>query len=486
MTLEELIKSLRARQDAKLEERGKQDKVITDLRAALSADGQTRDPNEDEAKQLRAAQDAKASIDTELGVLAERIGELEDEQKRDEAAAKLVRDGHRAPATITREQRTYTRETGRDGVSFFRDSYAQQMYGDVGAAQRLQRHAQEIRAHGEMTQRATTTSSFAGLVVPQYLVELAALALRNGRPLANVCQHLELPSQGMSFVIPRGTTGAATAVQASENSSAQSTDEVWANLTVPVVTIAGQQDVSRQSLERGEPGLDELIYLDLAGAYAANLDSQVANGSGSSGQALGILNTASINAATAFGAAVSPTNFSLKMAGQVQAIGAAGSILTPRVVAMHPRRWGWLSAQVDSQGRPIAIANPAGPFNAAAVFGTPGAQSADGSAISLDAQFVGVLWNGLPVLTDANLPTNVGTNSEDVVLVLDNRQLLLWEDGDGAPNQLRFEQTLGNQLTVKVVVYNYVAFTAGRYPQAVGKIGGLDATGGQGLIAPTF
>ena len=44
--------------------------------------------------------------------------------------------------------------------------------------------------------------------------------------------------------------------------------------------------------------------------------------------------------------------------------------------------------------------------------------------------------------------------------MFDNSQALLWEESQ-APRQLRFEQTLGNQLTVKVVAYGYAAFTAG-------------------------
>jgi two-component sensor histidine kinase len=89
------------------------------------------------------------------------------------------------------------------------------------------------------------------------------------------------------------------------------------------------------------------------------------------------------------------------------------------------------------------------------------------------------------VITDANLPTSVGTGPEDVVIVARRADLLLWEDGDGTPTELRFEQTLGTQLTVELVAYGYAAFTAGRYPTAVGTIGG-NATIGNGLVAPTF
>ena len=69
--------------------------------------------------------------------------------------------------------------------------------------------------------------------------------------------------------------------------------------------------------------------------------------------------------------------------------------------------------------------------------------------------------------------------------VVNTDHQLLWENGGGMPTQLRFDQTLGNQLTVKLVAYGYFAFTAGRYPTATSLIGGNSA-GGFGQIAPVF
>ena len=405
------------------------------------------------------------------------------EKAAGETFEQIERSGGRMSVT---EKRNYVRGGPN---SFFGDAFNASVGGDYDARQRIERHSAEVRVHGEMPageEHATTTTSYAGLVVPQYLVDYAALVLRNGRPLANAITKLPLPSQGTTFQVPRGTTGASEAIQATENASVSSTDEVWANVTLTMATIAGQQDVSRQSIERGTPGIDELIYTDLAGAYAAQLDSQIISGSGASGQLLGILNTASINAATLFGAAPTAANFTSKLAGQIAAIAGAGTAIQPRIIVMHPRRWGWLQSLSDSTGRPLAVAQPMGPFNAAGLIALPGGYSGDGPSIGGPTQFVGMLANGLPVLTDANIPITVGTNSEDVVLVLDTQQILLWEDGDGMPRRPRFEQTLGNQLTVKLVAYGYSAFTAGRYPAAVGKIGGLDSTATFGLVAPTF
>jgi hypothetical protein len=316
---------------------------------------------------------------------------------------------------------------------------------------------------------------------------MAAAIIRTGRAVANTVASLPLPEQGMSLIIPRGTTGAAVSSQATENSALQNTDEVWANLTVPVATIGGQQDVSRQSLERGMPGIDQIVYADLARAYHAELDRQVIAGSGASGQMLGFLNTASIAAATAFGAAPTGANVNRKIAGLVATIAGAGVGIDPGMIAMNPRRWGFLSAEVDTTGRPLlGIDGQGGAMNAMGINQQPGSYSAGNNPDDpRPVRTVGSV-QGLPVVTDANLPTNVGTNLEDVVLVYDPDIALLWEDGDGQPRQLRFEQTLGQNLTTKLVIYGYAAFTAGRYPQAVGKAGGLDTVAGQGLVAPTF
>jgi HK97 family phage major capsid protein len=252
---------------------------------------------------------------------------------------------------------------------------------------------------------------------------------------------------------------------------------VWANLTIPVVTVAGQQDISRQSLERGTPGIDEIIFMDIAGAYGVAVDQQVISGTGTSGQALGILATSGVNQATAFGAAATAATFYSKTAGQVNAVETT-RFLAPDIIWMHPRRWNWMLTQYDTQGRPLVVplqnsqsVNALGSFT----------DHVDTPAASVSGIFL-----GLPVVTDASIPTAVGTGPEDQVIVARREDLMLWENGDGMPQRLTFEQTLGNQLTVKLVAYNYIAFTAGRYPTAVGIVGGNAGTAGFGLAAPLF
>lgn len=473
MTIAQRIKQLQEQLRAKKAEHDAKADHLNTLRSAETPD----------TAQIEVLNTERAKIAADIEALGSQIETLRTEDERDAAIDALAnkalgsveerdRPAYDKATRVTSEARTYTKETSRQGVSFFSDSYRSQYSNDIKARQRLERHLVEVEREGELSERAQTTGGSSSLVIPQYLVDQAALVARAGRPVANAITSQPLPAEGMSIVVPRGTTGAGVASQATENTAVQNTDEVWTNLTVPIVTVAGQQDVSRQLVERGSVGVDAIIYADLAGAYAAELDRQVVDGSGASNQMLGILQTSGTNQASAFTAAATAQTFWTKFAGGKAGI-ASNRFMPADLAFMHPNRWAWLEQLLDSQNRPLVVPNANGPTNTFGVYEKPEYGTV-----------VGTLQT-LPVITDANVPTAVGSGPEDVVGIVRKSDLLLWEDGDGMPRELRFEQTLGNQLTVKLVVYGYAAFTAGRYPTAVSKVGGNSAAG-FGLTAPTF
>jgi HK97 family phage major capsid protein len=471
-TYEQLAANARARIDTLTAQRQVHADTILRIRAAC--DDETRDPNEAEAEQVRAAATGRDELDEQIEDLRQRAEEYDREGRHAvQAAARARQEG--APdgdVRVTSEPDIYNPGNAREGRSLIRDMYAS-MEGDDDARDRVRQHRTAMQALRGADQRAATTSSFAGIIPPQYLVDLAALAAVQGRPLANTVNRLPLPAEGMSLVIPRETTTTAEGIQTAENTVVATQDEVWTNLTVPVVTIAGHAPISRQAIERGMPGMDQLIFADLAAQYAKQLDSQVIAGTGSSGQMFGILNTSGVVVGTAFGAAVTATTFLTKIAGAINQVETT-RFLPPDVIYMHPRRWNWLTQTVDSQSRPLVTPVAQGPMNALGTFEapqSPNSQTPQGYIL------------GLPVITDPNLPTSQGTGPEDVVFVARRADLLLWEND--SPNQLRFDQTLGTQLTVELVLYNYAAFTAGRYPTAVAQVGG-NAGAGFGLITPTF
>jgi len=135
---------------------------------------------------------------------------------------------------------------------------------------------------------------------------------------------------------------------------------------------------------------------------------------------------------------------------------------------MHPRRAAWLAAAVDGQSRPLVLPQTNVPQNAmghgpVAGYGLNGLQVA-----------------GIPVVADANVKTNTGAGSnQDSVFVVRRADMLLFESA-GAPQMVRMDQTLGGQLTVKMVAFQYAAAVFGRYPAAISQVMGT------GLVTPTF
>jgi len=416
----------------------------------------------DEARDLTESEDTNLKdLKTRADVLDVRIAELREIQVANLEAAKLraeVSATDDAPeeraagrVTITDEPLTYGEHSGQ---SFFKDLYRSQFNHDPASQARIARHSAEM----DIEHRDVGTGAFAGLVVPQYLLSEAAALVRAGRVTANLCNSLPLEDSGMTLNISRVTTGSATAIQATENSAVQETNMDDTLLTIDVRTIAGQQDVSRQAIERGS-GVDSLVMNDLAAAYAANLDLQVLNGTGSSGQHLGILNTTGIGSQTYTAATATIAGLWPKLIATIGDIGS-NRYLPCDALIFAPRRWSWIIAQLDGNSRPLVLPAASGPTNAMGV--------GDAAGVEAVGQIAGV-----PCFTDGNMPTNLGTGTdEDRIIAIRRADQLLWEQSNGAPALLRMEQTTGGSLTVKMVVYAYSGFTAGRYPTAVSVLGG--------------
>ena len=363
-------------------------------------------------------------------------------------------------AVVTREARTYTPEAT---VSFVKDAYNAQVKGDYAAQERLARHTREE----SIERRDVDTSNFAGLVVPQYLIGLAAPYARAGRPTADFATNkIALPASGETLNISRMTTGTSTAVQETQNTQVSETDADDTILAIPVRTIAGQQDLSKQSIDRGT-GIDTFVIADLVRSWHTTLDAQVLNGTGSNGQMKGIRLSGG-NAVTY--TATTPTTALLysKLADAYQQV-ESNVFMAPTHWIMHPRRLAAILASSDTTGRPLAVPSANGAMNTvAAGAGLPGYGNSGWTIL------------GLPVVTDANVGTTYGaaTNQDEIYCVA-APEMHLWEQS-GSPFTLSFEATSPGSLTVKTVVYGYSAFSAERYAKAASIISGT------GLVAPTF
>jgi HK97 family phage major capsid protein len=424
----------------------------------------------DEERDLTETEDASLKdLATRATELDTRISELRAVQVANLEAAKLRAEVNATDDTetravgnvvVTNEPLTYAEENR--SVSFFQDLYNSQYNGDIDASDRIRRHRQEMAVE----HRDGSTANYAGLVVPQYLTELAAELSRAGRPFADQCTSLPLPDAGMTINISRVTTGSSAAMQASENAAVSETDIDDTLLTADVRTIASGQQVSRQAVERGT-GIDALIAADMMGAVATVLEDQVLNGSGSSGNMLGLSNISGINSVTYTDGSPTGAELYSKIVDGIQQINSnrfAGADL----IVMHPRRLAFLQSETDSSGRPLVVPTQNVPQNALGT-GPVAGYGVTGASIA-----------GLPVVTSGKISTGAGSGgNEDVIFIVRRGDMLLFEDA-GQPAMVRMDQTAGLNLTVTLVAYQYACFIGGRYPASVSMISGT------GLVAPSF
>lgn len=439
-----------------------------------TATTEKRDLTPDEFGTVQARNADVKTIDSQ-------IAELQTLQVRSaEASAERQRHDRAIGSTVqvTRNEATY-RPDGNH--SFLRDVYGATKAGDMEAAERLRRNnaegfdrerrawdeargkatAEDLQS-GELRDGTTGSTSMGSFIPPVWLVEELAAKPRVGRVLAPFMRSGGFPVTN-SITIPRVTTGSSVASQSAENAAVSETDIVTAQLTRSTVTVAGQQDVSMQSLDLSPYPVDRIIFADLDGAYEEELDRQLWRGAGTSGELLGINAVSSINAVTYTDASPTVPEFYPKVADAIQQIGTNAK-RPAQIVVMVPRRWGWITAALDSSNRPLVT--PTAPQNSVAAFGEVAAQG-----------IVGGL-QGLPVVTTASGATNLGAGTnQDQVMVIRASEMILME----GPKRTRIlTEVLSGNLTVRLQLFAYVNFFAGRLPSAISTIDGT------GLVTPTF
>jgi HK97 family phage major capsid protein len=426
---------------------------------AVAAENRT-DLTAEETEKVDALVEESRSLDSKIEKFK---AQAEADAKATEARAAvstIAMPASTGAAKIVSEARTYSE---RSEASFVKDVFAAEVRGDYSAKERLARHTREE----QIERRDVDTSNFSGLVVPQYLVDLAAPYARAGRPTADFATNKHvLPAAGMTLNISRMTTGTSTAVQVTQNDAVSETDSDDTLLTINVRTIAGQQDVSRQAIERGT-GVDSFIIQDLIRSWHTTLDNQILNGAGTSGTIKGL--RASGGNAITF-TATTPTVALLypKLADAVQQI-QSNAFISPTHWIMHPRRLAFLLAATDTTGRPLVVPAPNGAMNGVAAGN--GAVAYGNSGYSL---------MGLPIIADANVLTNLGASTnQDEIYCVSAPEFHLWEQ-PGAPFALQFDATGADKLQIKSVIYGFAAASAERYPLAASIISGT------GLVAPSF
>ena len=434
----------------------------------------TREKAQNESRSLhRSEQDSIAKADERLGLLDERITELEILEERTALNAKANVDmgvhgaqhgGRRMGGAVhTGGGETYSRAAG--GPSFFKDMYAATR-GDADASDRLRRNnrenGHEVRALGNS---GGTGGSGGELSPPAYLIEDFVAVARSGSVTANLYAQEDMPVGVSSLNVPKVQTGTSVAPQSTQNTVLSSTDITTTMLSSGITTLGGKIVVSRQLLDQS-PGdvFDRMLMADLASDHARALGVQAITGTGVSGQLRGYLTPASTSVVTWTTATPTASGLYGKLA-QLQGQINATRFKSPDVVILHPPRWAWLASYVDTAGRPLIVPT-AGGFNALAKLDAEQGYGHVGSILGMD------------VYTDANIPTNLGAGTnQDVVLMFPRSDIVHW----GSPPQAEtFDSPYSDSMGILYRIFSYHGLVPDRYLASLGQITGT------GLTPPAF
>lgn len=390
---------------------------------------------------------------------------IEAAQSLEERTAAVAESRADSGVVVFSEQRVHvgaepaTYRAGGDH-SYFKDLFRGSVMGDRDALERLQRNSAEVRTSNGLNTTDTTGGDF---VPPLYLTDQWAAFARAQRVVASEVNTMALPSGTDSISLPRVTGGTAVAEVSTQNSALQETDATTDTVTAAVTTIAGIQRLSVQLIEQSPVNVDQVIMQDLMAALASKIDTFVISNNATG--KYGIQSVSGVNAVTYTSTSPTAAGLYSKVADAIQQI-HSGRFAPATKIFMHPRRWAFLLAASDSNGRPLVVPNAGGPFN---VMGNQDGVVSAGAAGTMQ---------GLPVYLDANITTTAGSGTnEDKVLVVKHDDLWLWES---APKAEVFRETYADQGSVIVRLYEYLAFQGGRYPKAISVISGT------GLAAPSF
>lgn len=477
---------------------------LRQLRAALKAElegviaapkAENRALNESESARLATGMADLRKFNDDEKALLEQITQAEELDRREQAAAAArVQDGQTGRQTggavVTSEPQMYGRSSGR---SYFHDLALGTVRRDPAALDRLTRHAAELRvelparearretrARAQMDELASAerwrdeqrmaafetrvnpnrTDGQGGYFVPPlWLIDEYIELPRFGRPIANSVRGLELPSGTDSINLPKVATGTSTAAQTADGASVSSTDMTDTTVSAAVYTVAGQQDVAMQLLDQTPaPGFDTVVFGDLLADLAVRQEVYVINGSGSSGQPTGILNVSSPNAITYTDASPTLPELWVPWVKSVSQI-FSNRKMPATATFVIPAIWYWACANLDTTNRPLILPAQNGPFNAMAL---QTGEAAEGP--------VGRLTVGTPVILAGNIPTTLGSGTDETrIITLRTSDLYLWE---GAIQTRVLTEVLSGTLQIRFQVYRYAAFMGNRLPKAISIVSG--------------
>lgn len=160
-----------------------------------------------------------------------------------------------------------------------------------------------VDVYGLWGKRDINTSDDNELVATNLLASEFIDVLRNSASVMQAGARM-LPGLVGNIAIPKKATASAGGWISTEGGAASESEPTFSQVTLAPKTVGAFTDMTRQAILQSTPAIEQLIRDDLTQAIALAIDKGALEGSGSSGQPTGILNTVGINNPTDFAAAV--------------------------------------------------------------------------------------------------------------------------------------------------------------------------------------
>lgn len=361
-----------------------------------------------------------------------------------------VDEADEAPAPVYRRK-----SLGHDEEpqSFFADVLAANK-GDHSARERMSKAwGGKAMTEGSISSAATYSSTGGYLVPPEISSELIVLR-EQAAVVRSLCSAISVDSSSLQIA---AVTGGTTATWVAELGTKQSQDMTFGQVTANVFTAAGLGIISNQLLADARTSIDSLIISDLAKRLATLEEVAFLNGDGS-GKPTGILNTSGVNSTSLTSTTVPDLLDAITDAIVNVQTNYQGN---PSHILMHPRTWARIVKARESSS-PSTYLIGAGET----AFGRRGSDALPGGELF-----------GLPVVLTKNMPTNLGSGTNESRVIVGNFGEGLILDRQG----ITVDQSPHVYFSTNQTVFRAeerVGFTAARYPKAFSVISGAGLAAG--------
>jgi len=275
------------------------------------------------------------------------------------------------------------------------------------AANRYGRAAQGVMIPtdilGVWGKRDLNTSDDNEIVATNLLANEFIDVLRNSSSVMQAGARM-LPGLVGNVAIPKKTAASSGGWISSEGGAASESEPTFGTVSMSPKNVGAFTDMTRQLILQSTPAVEALVRDDLTQALALAIDKGALEGSGSSGQPTGILNTSGVNKPTAFAAAV-PTF--AEMVAMETAVAEDNALFGNLAYITDAATYGGLKTKAKDSGSGLFVLE-GGQANGYDVIRTQQATAGNVYFGNFADCLIG-MWGGLDLLVDPYTASSSGT-----------------------------------------------------------------------------